>query len=278
MLLEFLKAVLFGIVQGITEWLPISSTGHMILLDELVHLQVSEAFYELFEVVIQLGSILAVVVLYWNTLNPFSMKKSSQEKQYTWQMWFKVIVGVLPLGILGLLLDDFVDEHLNNYIVVAVALIVYGILFLVVENANRNKKPLVTDINHLTYGRAFCVGLFQVLAIVPGTSRSGATILGAILLGMARPLAAEYSFFLAIPAMVGASGLKAVKFFLDDASPAITGTEWMVLIVGTAVSFAVSMAAIRLLVQYVRKHDFKGFGIYRIILGVIVLAYFLIVR
>ncbi len=275
MFLEFLKAVLFGIVQGVTEWLPISSTGHMILLDELVHLNVSEAFYELFQVVIQLGSILAVLVLYFHRLNPFSVKKSPQEKKRTWQMWFKVAVGVLPLVVPALLLDDFIDEHFYNYVVVAVALIVYGVLFILVENWNRGRKPRVTSLEGLSYGRAALVGVVQMLAIIPGTSRSGSTILGAILLGLDRSLAAEFSFFMAIPVMAGASGLKAVKYILEGGL-AFTSAEWLVLVTGTVVAFLVSLAAIRFLVRFVQKHDFKAFGIYRIVLGVVVLAYFLL--
>ncbi len=277
MFLEFLKAVLFGIVQGVTEWLPISSTGHMILLDELVHLDVSEAFYELFQVVIQLGSVLAVLVLYFHRLNPFSQKKSPQEKTRTWQMWFKVAVGVLPLVVPALLLDDFIDEHFYNYVVVAVALIVYGVLFLVVENWNRGRKPRVTTLHELSYGRAALVGVVQMLAIIPGTSRSGSTILGAILLGLDRSLAAEFSFFMAIPVMAGASGLKAVKYLMEGGL-AFTSTEWMVLITGTVVAFLVSLAAIRFLVRFVQKHDFKAFGVYRIVLGIVVLGYFLLAR
>ena len=277
MFLEFLKAVLFGIVQGVTEWLPISSTGHMILLDELVHLNVSEAFYELFQVVIQLGSVLAVLVLYFHRLNPFSQKKSPQEKTRTWQMWFKVAVGVLPLVVPALLLDDFIDEHFYNYVVVAVALIVYGVLFLVVENWNRGRKPRVTTLHELSYGRAALVGVVQMLAIIPGTSSSGSTILGAILLGLDRSLAAEFSFFMAIPVMAGASGLKAVKYLLEGGL-AFTSTEWMVLITGTVVAFLVSLAAIRFLVRFVQKHDFKAFGVYRIVLGIVVLGYFLLAR
>ncbi len=274
---EFLKAVLFGIVQGITEWLPISSTGHMILLDELIHLDVSEAFYELFQVVIQLGSILAVLVLYFHKLNPFSLKKSPQEKKRTWQMWFKVAVGVLPLVVPALLLDDFIDEHFYNYVVVAIALIVYGVLFILVENRNRNRKPQVTSLQQLSYGRAALVGVVQMLAIIPGTSRSGSTILGAMLLGLDRSLAAEFSFFMAIPVMAGASGLKAVKYLLEGGL-AFTSTEWLVLITGTVVAFFVSLAAIRFLVKFVQKHDFKSFGVYRIVLGLVVLAYFLLDR
>ncbi len=272
---EFFKAVLFGIVQGVTEWLPISSTGHMILLDELVQLKVSDAFYELFQVVIQLGSILAVVVLYFHTLNPFSPQKSPQQKKRTWQMWFKVLVGVLPLGVLGLLLDDFVNAHFYNYVVVALALIVYGVLFLVIENSRRGKKPAVTSLQQLSYRKAAQIGLFQVLSIVPGTSRSGSTILGAMLLGLDRPLAAEFSFFMAIPVMVGASGLKTVKYLVKGGLQ-FTPTEWMVLLVGTLVAFLVSLLVIRFLVRFVKRHDFRVFGIYRIVLGLVVLAYFLI--
>ena len=277
MFFEFLKAVLFGIVQGITEWLPISSTGHMILLDELVQLDVSDAFYELFQVVIQLGSVRAVLVLYFHRLNPFSPQKSPQEKQRTWQMWFKVVVGVLPLVVPALLLDDFIDEHFYNYTVVAIALIVYGVLFILVENRSRSRKPQVTQLEQLSYGRAALVGVVQMLAIIPGTSRSGSTILGAMLLGLDRSLAAEFSFFMAIPVMAGASGLKAVKYLLEGGL-AFTSTEWMILITGTVVAFLVSLVAIRFLVQFVKKHDFKAFGVYRIVLGLVVLAYFLLVR
>ena len=275
--IEILKAILFGIVEGITEWLPISSTGHMILLDELVRLDVSAAFYELFQVVIQLGSVLAVLVLYFQRLNPFSPKKSPQEKTRTWQMWFKVAAGVLPLIVPALLLDDFIDEHFYNYVVVAIALIVYGVLFLVVENRNRGRAPRVTSLNELSYGRAALVGVVQMLAIIPGTSRSGSTILGAILLGLDRSLAAEFSFFMAIPVMAGASGLKAVKYLLEGGL-AFTSTEWLVLITGTVVAFLVSLAVIRLLVRFVQKHDFKVFGIYRIVLGIAVLGYFLLAQ
>lgn len=274
---EFLKAVLFGIVQGITEWLPISSTGHMILLDELVHLNVTKEFYELFEVVIQLGSILAVIVLYFHRLNPFSPKKSPQQKKRTWEMWFKVLVGILPLGFFGALLDDYVTAHFYNYVVVALMLILYGVLFIAVENWNRRRRPSVTSIGGLSYKKALGVGLFQVLSIIPGTSRSGATILGGIILGMERPVAAEYSFFMAIPVMLGASGLKTVKYFAG-AHAAVTGSEWMVLIVGTLVAFIVSLFAIRFLVHFVQRHDFRPFGVYRIVLGLLLLAFFLIAR
>lgn len=277
MFLEFWKAVLFGVVQGVTEWLPISSTGHMILLDELIRLDVSDAFYELFQVVIQLGSVLAVLVLYFHRLNPFSTRKNHQEKQRTWQMWFKVAVGVLPMAIPALLLDDFIDEHFYNYVVVAIALIFYGVLFLVVESRNRNREAKVVTLEQLSYGRASLVGLVQMLAIIPGTSRSGSTILGAMMLGLSRPLAAEFSFFMAIPVMAGASGLKAVKYVLEGGL-AFSATEWMVLITGTAVAFFVSLTSIRFLVRFVQKHDFKIFGIYRIVLGIIVLVYFLIAR
>ena len=269
MFLEFLKAVLFGIVQGVTEWLPISSTGHMILLDELVHLDVSEAFYELFQVVIQLGSVLAVLVLYFHRLNPFSQKKSPQEKTRTWQMWFKVAVGVLPLVVPALLLDDFIDEHFYNYVVVAVALIVYGVLFLVVENWNRGRKPRVTTLHELSYGRAALVGVVQMLAIIPGTSRSGATIVGALLIGVSRTVAAEYTFFLAVPVMFGASLLKLVKFGFH-----FTALELGALLAGCVVAFVVSVFVLRFLLSYIKKHDFKVFGWYRIILGIIVLVSF----
>lgn len=272
--IEFLKAVLFGIVEGITEWLPISSTGHLILLDELVHLKVSEAFYEMFQVVIQLGAILAVIVLFFHKLNPFSPKKSYKMKRNTWQLWFKVIVAVIPSAVLGLLLDDWMDAHLYNHVVVASTLIIYGVAFILIERRNAGRKPLVKSVYEIDYRTAIYIGLFQCLSMIPGTSRSGSTILGAILLGVGRSAGSEFSFFLAIPTMVGASGLKAVKF-LFEGNP-VTGTEVMVLVVGCVVSFLVSLVAIKALMDYVRKHSFSAFGVYRIVLGILVLLYFLI--
>ncbi len=269
--LEMLKAVLFGIVEGITEWLPVSSTGHIILLDEFVKLNVSEAFMEMFEVVIQLGAILAVIVLFFKKLNPFAPSKPKAEKAQTWQLWFKVIVAVLPSAVIGLLLDDWMDAKLYRYEVVAAMLIVYGVAFLFVEKLNRRKHSL-ESVYAIDYKTALLIGAFQCLSLIPGTSRSGATILGALLLGVSRPAGAEFSFFLAIPTMVGASGLKLVKFLTSGVSA--TDTELGALLIGCAVSFAVSLLVIRGLMEYVRKHSFKAFGIYRIALGALVLLYF----
>ena len=272
--LELLKAVLFGIVEGITEWLPISSTGHMILLDEFIKLNVSEAFYEMFQVVIQLGAILAVILLFFHKLNPFSPKKDSTQKSATWQLWFKVIVAVLPSALIGLVLDDWMDEHLYNYVVVAIALILYGIAFLFLEKGNTGRAKQIENVYALDYKTALLIGAFQCLALIPGTSRSGSTILGAILLGVGRSAGAEFSFFLAIPTMLGASALKLLKFLMSGVSA--TGTEIGVLIVGCIVSFFVSLLVIKGLMEYVRNHSFKVFGIYRIVLGVLVLGYFII--
>ena len=273
-LIEILKAVLFGIVEGITEWLPISSTGHMILLDEFVKLKVSEEFYEMFQVVIQLGAILAVILLFFHKLNPFSPRKSPAKKQATWQLWFKVIVAVLPSAVIGLFLDDWMDEHLYNYVVVAIALIVYGVAFLFLEKENTQKTYRVENVYELDYKTALLIGAFQCLALIPGTSRSGSTILGAILLGVSRPAGAEFSFFLAIPTMLGASALKLVKFVASGVSA--TGTEVAILLVGCLVSFIVSVLVIKGLMEYVRKHSFSVFGVYRMVLGVIVLGYYAI--
>ena len=273
-MIEFLKAVLFGIVEGITEWLPVSSTGHLILLDEFIHLDISDAFKEMFQVVIQLGAILSVIVLFFHKLNPFSSKKDAPQKKDTWQLWFKVIVAVIPSAIIGLLLDDWMDAHLYNYIVVAIMLIVYGIAFLFVENWNQRRSFRVNDVNDIDYRTAFLMGAFQCLSLIPGTSRSGATILGAIILGVARPAGAEFSFFMAIPTMLGASALKLLKFLMDGAQA--SSSELMVLITGCVVSFIVSLIVIKGLMEYVRKHSFSIFGIYRIILGIVVIAYFVI--
>ncbi len=271
---EFLKAVLFGIVEGVTEWLPVSSTGHMILLDEFVHLNVSEAFYEMFQVVIQLGAILAVILLFFHKLNPFSGKKTAEEKKNTWQLWFKVVVAVLPSAVIGLLLDDWMDAHLYNYVVVAITLVVYGVAFILMEKKNERREMKVNDVYHLDYRTAILIGCFQCLSLVPGTSRSGATILGAIILGVGRSAGAEFSFFLAIPTMLGASALKLLKFLLSGVSAG--GQEIMVLVVGCAVSFVVSLIVIKGLMEYVRKRSFSVFGVYRIVLGVLVLGYFLV--
>ena len=270
--LEILKAILFGIVEGITEWLPVSSTGHMILLDEFVHLKVSPEFYEMFQVVIQLGAILAVILLFFHKLNPFSTKKDAQEKKSTWSLWCKVIAAVLPSAVLGLALDDWMDAHLYNYVVVAITLILYGVAFLLVERRNRDYSTKFDNVHDIDYKTAIFIGAFQCLSLIPGTSRSGATILGAIFLGVSRSAGAEFSFFLAIPTMLGASALKLLKFLLSGVSA--TGTELAVLGVGCVVSFAVSLLVIKGLMEYVRKRNFSVFGVYRIVLGILVLGYF----
>ena len=275
--IELLKAVLFGIVEGITEWLPISSTGHMILLDEFVKLKVTPDFYEMFQVVIQLGAIAAVLALFFHKLNPFSPKKDLAQRKDTWGLWFKVIVAVLPSAVLGLLFDDWMDEHLYNYVVVAIALVVYGIAFMFLEKGEKASR--VDNVYAIDYKTALLIGAFQCLALIPGTSRSGSTILGAIILGVARPAGAEFSFFLAIPTMLGASALKVLKYGLDimDGEALMpTGTELGVLGVGCVVSFVVSLLVIKALMEYVRNHSFKAFGIYRIVLGVLVIGYFLL--
>ena len=275
--IELLKAVLFGIVEGITEWLPISSTGHMILLDEFIRLDVSEAFYEMFQVVIQLGAILAVIALFFHKLNPFAPKKDVSQKKDTWSLWFKVIAAVLPSAVIGLFLDDWMDEHLYNYVVVAIALVVYGVAFLFLEKDGKTSR--IDSVYALDYKTALLIGAFQCLALIPGTSRSGATILGAIALGVGRSAGAEFSFFLAIPTMLGASALKVLKYGLDIAEGAAavpTGTEFGVLAVGCVVSFVVSLLVIKGLMEYVRNHSFKAFGVYRIVLGILVLGYFVI--
>jgi len=277
MIIELLKAVLFGIVEGITEWLPISSTGHMILLDKFVKLNVAAAFYEMFQVVIQLGAILAVIVLFFHKLNPFSPKKDLTQKKDTWQLWAKVLVAVLPSAVIGLFLDDWMDEHLYNYVVVAIALVVYGVAFLFLEKGNKEYR--IDNVYAIDYKTAILIGAFQCLALIPGTSRSGSTILGAIILGVGRSAGAEFSFFLAIPTMLGASALKLLKYakeILEGAAAAPNGTELGVLAVGCVVSFVVSLLVIKGLMEYVRNHKFSSFGIYRIILGVAVLGYFVI--
>ncbi len=268
--IEFIKTVVLGVIEGITEWLPVSSTGHMIIAEDFLKLSVSESFWEMFLVVIQLGAILAVICMYFNKLNPFSSKKSKTQKKATWDIWGKVIVGVLPAAILGFLLDDWMDEHLYNSITVATTLIAYGILFILVENLNKNKQFSTKNFKHLSYKKALAIGCFQTLSLVPGTSRSGSTILGAMLMGTSREIAAEYSFFLAIPVMFGASLLKIAKFILK-AEVLITSNEIAVLIVGVITSFIVSLFAIKFLVGFVKKYDFKVFGWYRIILGIIVI-------
>ena len=288
-MIEILKAILFGIVEGVTEWLPISSTGHLILLNEFVNLQVSEQFQEMFDVVIQLGAILAVIVLFFHKLNPFSPSKTGPEKKQTWELWFKVIVAIIPSGVVGVLFDDWMEEHLHNAVVVSIALIVYGIAFILVERRNtrgkfqristrdgatvaRLKQSSVDNVFDITYRTALIIGCFQCLSLIPGTSRSGSTILGAILIGVGRSAGAEFSFFMAIPTMLGASAIKMLKFLLSGVSA--TGTEIGVLVVGCVVSFVVSLLVIKGLMQYVRSHSFSAFGVYRIVLGIIVLAYF----
>lgn len=272
MVTEILKAIFFGIVEGITEWLPISSTGHMILLNEFVKLQVSDEFYKLFEVVIQLGAILAVILLFFHKLNPFSPSKSAPQKRNTWRLWFKVVLAVIPSAVIGLPLDDWMDAHFYNYVVVAITLIVYGIAFLFVERENSKRRAYANSVYDIDLKTALLIGCFQCLSLIPGTSRSGSTILGAIILGVGRAAGAEFSFFLAIPTMLGASVLKLVKFLLSGVSA--TGAEWAILAVGCVVSFVVSLLVIKGLMEYVRKHSFAVFGVYRIILGVLVLGYF----
>ena len=272
--MELLKAVLFGIVEGVTEWLPISSTGHLILLNEFITLNVSDEFRSMFDVVIQLGAILAVIVLFFHKLNPFSPRKTEREKKQTWQLWFKVIAAIIPSGIVGVLFDDWMEAHFHNATVVSIALIVYGVAFILVErrNARRVGGKTVEDVYAIDYKTALLIGCFQCLSLIPGTSRSGSTILGAIILGVGRAAGAEFSFFLAIPTMLGASVLKLVKFLLSGVSA--TGAEWAILAVGCVVSFVVSLLVIKGLMEYVRKHSFAVFGVYRIILGVLVLGYF----
>ena len=269
---EILKAVLFGIVEGITEWLPVSSTGHLILLNEFINLKVSQQFQSMFDVVIQLGAILAVIVIFFEKLNPFSPKKSPAKKKATWELWFKVCLAILPSGIVGVLFDDWMDAHLHHGIPVAIALIVYGIAFILVEKRNEGIKPRIGKVWHIDYKTALLIGCFQCLSLVPGTSRSGSTILGAILLGVGRSAGSEFSFFMAIPTMLGASAIKLLKFLLSGA--AFGFGEFVLLAVGTVVSFIVSMAAIKALMNYVRKHSFSAFGWYRIVLGAVVLVYF----
>jgi len=276
-ILELLKVIFIGIVQGITEWLPVSSTGHMILTDTFIKLNVSKEFWDMFLVVIQFGSILAVLLLYFHKLNPFSPKKTKEERKDTLNLWGKVIVGVLPAAVIGLLLDDWLSETVFvgdvATIVIAVALIFYGILFIWMENRNKNRVPKVQELGDLTYKTAFLIGCFQLLSLIPGTSRSGSTILGAVLIGTSRYVAAEYSFFLAIPVMCGASLLKSVKFFLKTS---LTAPELVILGTGVLVAFLVSVFAIKFLMGYIKKHDFKAFGYYRIVLGLLVALYFII--
>ncbi|MGX8701714.1 undecaprenyl-diphosphate phosphatase [Caproiciproducens sp.] len=270
-LIDILKALVLGIIEGLTEWLPISSTGHMILADEFIRLNVSPAFKEMFLVVIQLGAIMAVVVLYFHKLNPFSPKKTAGQKRETVDLWLKVLAACIPAGIIGILFNDQIDKIFYNYQTVAVTLILYGVLFIVIENRNRNKRPAVRNFSQMTYKTALFIGIFQVLALIPGTSRSGATIVGAMLIGTSRSIAAEFTFFLAIPVMFGASLIKMLKFGF-----AFTPAEGMILATGMITAFLVSVFAIKFLMGYIKKHDFKAFGYYRIVLGVVVVLYFLL--
>ena len=271
-IIELFKAILFGIVEGVTEWLPISSTGHLILLNEFLTLNMSEEFQSMFDVVIQLGAILAVIVIFFRKLNPLDLGKTVKERRRTWNLWFHVIAAIIPSGVVGILFDDWMDEYLHNGIVVAIALIVYGVAFIAVERMNEGRKPAIKSVYQIDYKTALLIGAFQCLSLIPGTSRSGSTILGAILLGVGRSAGAEFSFFMAIPTMLGASAIKLLKFLLSGVTA--TATEISVLIVGCIVSFVVSMVVIKALMEYVRRHSFSAFGVYRIVLGVVVLVYF----
>lgn len=291
--IELLKVIFLGIVEGITEWLPISSTGHMILVDEFLKLNVTEEFKNLFFVVIQLGAILAVVVLYWGKLWPFYIREIPKRTQMAlnkqpavtrgiltfvekfcdkdkWILWFKILVACLPTIVIALPFNDWIEEKFNNYVVVAIALIVYGVLFIVIENYNKRRRPTCTNLEDLSFKTAFLIGVFQVLSVIPGTSRSGSTIIGGILVGTSRTVAAEFTFFLGIPVMFGASLLKLLKFGF-----AFTGAELVILAVGMIVAFVVSILAIKFLIGYIKKHDFRAFGWYRIVLGILVLGYFI---
>ena len=273
-MLETLKAILFGIVEGITEWLPISSTGHMILLDEFIKIKFqTPGFYELFQVVIQLGAILAVVVMYFKTICPFGFKKDKKERIETWNLWGKIIVACLPAAIIGILFDDWLDEHLYNSVVVSLALIIYGIIFIVIES-NQFGKRKIKELKDITYKQAVGIGCFQLLSLIPGTSRSGSTIIGGLILGLERSVAASFTFFLAIPVMFGASLLKLTKYILETGFTFVS-SDLLLLGFGCLVAFIVSILIIKFLINYIRKHDFKVFGYYRIVLGVLVIAYFL---
>ena len=270
-IIELLKAVFLGIVEGITEWLPISSTGHLILVNEFLNLRQSKDFIDMFNIVIQLGAILAVMVIYFKRLNPFQPGKTAREVQLTWQLWLKVVIACIPSAFFGLLLDDWMEAHLSNFFVVAIMLVVYGIAFIWIEDRNRRVEPKVTDLARMSYKTAFYIGLFRVLSIIPGTSRSGATILGGIIVGTSRSVAADFTFFLGIPTMFGYSGLKAVKYFIDGNT--LTGGQAAILLVASVTAFLVSLFVIRFLMNYIKKHDFTVFGKYRIVLGIIVLFY-----
>ncbi|MBO0477077.1 undecaprenyl-diphosphate phosphatase [Vagococcus sp. DIV0080] len=271
--INILKVIFLGVVEGITEWLPISSTGHLILVDEFIKLNASKDFMEMFNVVIQLGAILAVVVIYFSKLNPFSSTKTAGQKKATWVLWSKVVIASVPAGVLGLLFDDFLEEHFHKFLPVALMLIIYGILFIVVENRNKDREPTTLTLGSLSYQTAMIIGMFQVLSLIPGTSRSGATIIGAILFGCSRYVAAEFTFFLGIPVMFGASGYKILKFIKNGNSFDLTQTT--LLLIGCVVAFVVSIFVIKFLMNYIKKHDFKVFGWYRIVLGTIIIAYWL---
>lgn len=275
-MLEILKAILFGIVEGITEWLPISSTGHMILLDEFINLNVSEEFYKLFEVVIQLGAILAVVIMYFKTIFPWGFNKTKQETKDTLNLWGKILVACIPAAIIGILFDDWLEAHLYNGVVVSLTLIIYGIVFIVMESKNIGSQK-TKKLNDITYKQALGVGAFQLLSLIPGTSRSGSTIIGGLAIGLERSVAAEFTFFLAIPVMAGASLLKLVKYILK-VGLAFKASELIILGIGCLVAFIVSILVIKFLMNYIRKHDFKVFGYYRIVLGIIVLLYFFLIK
>lgn len=275
-MIEIFKAIILGIIEGITEWLPVSSTGHMILVDEFLKLDASEGFKELFFVVIQLGAILSVPVLFFDKLNPFGKKKNEEDKSKILSLWVKVLVGVAPAGVIGVLFDDWFDEHFYNYVVVALALIIYGIAFIAIEKYREKREVktfAVNDVYDITYKDAIKIGLFQVLSLIPGTSRSGSTIIGGMLSGVSRSASAEFSFFMAIPIMLGASLLKILKFIL--AGLAMTALEAWILVVGIVISFLVSLVSIKFLMEFVRRHSFTAFGIYRIVLGAVVLIYFI---
>ena len=273
LIIEIIKAVVIGIVEGITEWLPVSSTGHLILLDELIRLDVSVAFYEMFLVVIQLGAILAVPILFWKWLNPLSYKNNSADRRQIYKIWGRVIVGSMPACLLGLILDDLLDRYFYNYIVVSIMLIIYGIGFVWVEKSRIGKKCRVNHIEEITYADALKIGAFQALSLIPGTSRSGSTILGGIISGVSREVSAEFSFFMAIPIMLGASGLKCIKYVLSGIR--ITNSEIVILLVGIVTSFFVSLCVISFLIDFVKRHNFKVFGYYRIALGFVIILYFL---
>lgn len=278
MIIEIIKTIFYGIIEGITEWLPVSSTGHLILFEELFWKETNPDFMEMFRVVIQLGAILAVIIMFFNKLNPFSKCKDKLAKRNTWEMWVKVIIACLPAAVIGLPFDEKLDSVFYNFITVAVTLIVYGIIFVVIESVKR-KEPRINDISELSYKTSLLIGAFQLLALIPGTSRSGITIIGAMLLGCSRTVAAEFSFFLAIPVMFGASLLKCVNYakdIVDGEVAMISSSEGIILAVGMVVAFAVSMLAINFLMEYVKKRSFKPFGYYRIVLGIILLVYYLV--